>query len=250
MTCEGERTRLVVLGGPGVGKSAIVNKFLYNTFTEKYRTTVEDLHSRTFHLGQISLKVDILDTCGDLQFPAMRRLSIATAHAFLLVYSVTSEESLSSVQRCFEEVREQRPDYQEVPIVLAGNKLDLADGQREVPLEDVSEWLYCTLPKLRTKLLECSAKTGLNIQEIFKTFVTLAKLLPSTTDDSTPLKRRSSAYGSRRGGSPASTSSGAGTSAQAASPKPRSRSLIRRSSRKTKQHLSDSNADSTDCIIS
>lgn len=63
MTCEGERTRLVVLGGAGVGKSAIVNKFLYNTFSEKYRTTVEDLHSRTFQLGQISIKVCMRLNC-------------------------------------------------------------------------------------------------------------------------------------------------------------------------------------------
>lgn len=53
---------------------------------------------------------------GDLQFPAMRRLSIATAHAFLLVYATTSLPSFECVKRCFEEVREQRPDYQVGPI--------------------------------------------------------------------------------------------------------------------------------------
>lgn len=49
---------------------------------------------------------------GDLQFPAMRRLSIATAHAFLLVYASSSLPSFECVKRCFEEVREQRPDFQ------------------------------------------------------------------------------------------------------------------------------------------
>lgn len=55
--CENERTRLVVLGGPAVGKTAIVKRFLYSTFTEKYRSTVEDLHSRQFDLGPITIKV-------------------------------------------------------------------------------------------------------------------------------------------------------------------------------------------------
>ncbi|XP_066907816.1 GTP-binding protein Di-Ras2 isoform X2 [Halyomorpha halys] len=245
--CENERTRLVVLGGPAVGKTAIVKRFLYSTFTEKYRSTVEDLHSRQFDLGPITIKVDILDTCGDSQFPAMRRLSIATASAFLLVYSITSEESVSQVKTCLEEVREQRGDWQELPIVVAGNKSDMA-SQREVCLEDVSEWLYCSLPKFRTKLMECSAKDGHNIQEIFRCFVTLARIMPPATTEETPLKRRSSAYGSRRGGSPAS-SSGSLTPTTPSAPKPRSRSLIRRSSRKAKQCLSESNAE-TDCHIS
>ena len=90
-----------------------------------------------------------MDTAGDQQFPAMRRLSIATAHAFLLVYAVTSAASFDGIKRCFEEVREQRADYQEIPIVVAGNKLDLAKSHREVTIEDVSEWVYCELPKLR-----------------------------------------------------------------------------------------------------
>lgn len=95
------------------------------------------------------IKVDILDTAGDMQFPAMRRLCIATAHAFLLVYAVTSAPSFDCIKQCFEEVREQRADYQEIPIVVAGNKLDLTSTHREVRIEDVSEWVYCELPKLR-----------------------------------------------------------------------------------------------------
>jgi hypothetical protein len=47
-----------------------------------------------------------------MQFPAMRRLSIATAHAFMLVYSVTSAPSFAAVKQCFEEIREQRADFQ------------------------------------------------------------------------------------------------------------------------------------------
>lgn len=125
-----ERIRLVLLGGAGVGKSSVVKRFLTKTYCDKYRPTVEDLHNREYDLGSVSLKVknskplfdtlmnkllskvDILDTSGDLQFPAMRRLSIATAHAFLLVYSVTSAPSLIEVKQCFEEIREQRADFQ------------------------------------------------------------------------------------------------------------------------------------------
>ncbi|XP_050340187.1 GTP-binding protein Di-Ras2-like [Bactrocera neohumeralis] len=94
-------------------------------------------------------RVDILDTSGDMQFPAMRRLSIATAHAFMLVYASTSASSFQCVKQCFEEIREQRADYQDIPIVIAGNKSDLANTHREVRLEEVTDWVYCELPRLR-----------------------------------------------------------------------------------------------------
>lgn len=57
-------------------------------------------------------QVDFLDTSGEMQFPAMRRLSIATAHAFLLVYATTSAQSFTYIKQCFEEIREQRADFQ------------------------------------------------------------------------------------------------------------------------------------------
>ncbi|KAH0553814.1 GTP-binding protein Di-Ras2 [Cotesia glomerata] len=262
-----ERIRLVVLGGAGVGKSAIIRRLLGQGFTERYRPTVEDLYSRECILGTMTFKVDLLDTAGDLQFPAMRRLSIATAHAFLLVYAATSSPSFDCVKMVFEEVREQRPDYQEVPIVVAGNKLDLASVRREVPIEDVSEWLFCDLPKLRAKVMECSAKDDYNIKELFRCFVTLSKIIPKNPSgelDESGLRRRCSAYGSRRSGSPNGRTGSAGSGptqqvlaaqgtsvvavAEEVKSKPRSRSLIRRASRKTKQQIRESHAD--DCNIS
>lgn len=53
------------------------------------------------------------------------------------------------VKQNFEEVRELREDYQMLPIVVAGNKLDLPVDHRRVAVEDASEWLYCELPKMR-----------------------------------------------------------------------------------------------------
>ena len=148
--------RIVLLGGSGVGKTSIIKRFLFHTFCDKYRATVEDLFFKEFNYGTLLLKVsdmqscvcvcvpccriscsrsvglvsvshlavlasrrvaadfqvDFLDTAGDMQFPAMRRLSITNAQAFLLVYSISDPNSLSIVKNCFEEIREVRSDYQ------------------------------------------------------------------------------------------------------------------------------------------
>jgi hypothetical protein len=122
-----------------------------------------------------------------------------------------------------------------------------------------------TLHACRVKVLECSAKDDYNIKEIFRCFLTLSRILPTGGDDSSGgLKRRSSAYvsasskskGSRRTGSPALESTGASAAASTEGAagglevnrsKPRSRSLIRRSSRKTKQQMRDAHDD---CSVS
>ncbi|KAL5233646.1 hypothetical protein ACI65C_001056 [Semiaphis heraclei] len=260
-----ERTRLVVLGDAGVGKSAICKRFLYNSFCSKYKTTVEDLYTKEFSLGTAQhFKVDILDTCGNPQFPAMRRLSIANANAFLFVYSIDCERSFETVKRNFEEVREQREDYQVLPIVVAGNKLDLPADHRRVTVEDASEWLYCELPKMRVKLIECSAKDNVNVRDLFKCLLVLSRKLNGPEDQAAcPLKRRSSAYvshtkssrrvaentGAATTSGPTGGASGHGRDEhqlqqqqqqqQQERAKPRSRSLIRRCSRKAKQQIRD-----------
>ncbi|XP_055609303.1 GTP-binding protein Di-Ras2 isoform X2 [Uranotaenia lowii] len=261
-----EHIRLVILGGAGVGKSCIIKRFLFKNYSDKYRPTVEDLYNREYDLGPVTLKVDILDTSGEMQFPAMRRLSIANAHAFLMVYATTSEPSLNCVKQCFEEIREQRADFQNIPMVFVGNKSDLSGTHREVRIEDVSEWVYCELPKLKVKVMECSAKDDINIVDIFKTFLTLSRIIPTNNEyeSSSGLKRRSSAYvsasskaktrlaspsiGCDKSNDPSfliAESSQASTSDHKS--KPRSRSLIRRSSRKTKQQIQ--NAGTEDCNI-
>ncbi|GFU67299.1 GTP-binding protein Di-Ras2 [Trichonephila clavipes] len=140
----------------------------------------------------MQLKVTFLDTAGDLQFPAMRRLSIANGQAFLLVYSIDSEESFRIIKQCFEEIREQKPDFQELPIMVVGNKCDIPEERRQVKKEDVNEWVFCELPKIRAKIIECSAKDNINIREIFRSFLQLAKIALPT--ESNALRRRSSTH--------------------------------------------------------
>lgn len=283
-----QRIRLVVMGGGSAGKTAIVKRFLFNTFDEKYRSTVEDLYYREYDVGTATIKVDILDTAGDLQFPAMRRLSIATANAFLLVYAVDSHDSFAAVKQCFEEIREHRSDFQEIPTVVVGNKTDLfqhsggvgggGGGTRHqaVRKEDVAEWVYCEIPRMRVKVMECSAKTSANVMDVFRGFLQLARF-PPRPDGGGGLKRRSSEYGSSGGraerrpspsplreGSREQQGGGGGgggsvvvkapseggvTMLEAPSPqrlKPRSRSLIRRSSKKTSKLGSHGNVASGD----
>jgi len=123
MTDSEQRYRLVVLGAGRVGKSSIIRRLLKDEFVEGYKATVEDLHCRDYEADGNTIKVDILDTAGDLEFPAMRRLSISSAHAFLLVYSIDDRASFDEVRRLRQQIKEERAGYGELPCVVAGNKV-------------------------------------------------------------------------------------------------------------------------------
>ena len=54
--------RIVVVGGGGVGKSALTLQFIQGNFIEEYDPTIEDSYRKQVHVdGEVCL-IDILDT--------------------------------------------------------------------------------------------------------------------------------------------------------------------------------------------
>lgn len=112
--------KIVVLGSPRVGKTAIVSQFLYSHFPETYNATVDELHRAEYEIkGFGDLVLDILDTSGSHEFPAMKKLAIESGDAFLLVFSLTDPNS-------FEEVRQLREEIIETKTCAAKAKAEAA----------------------------------------------------------------------------------------------------------------------------
>jgi len=74
----------------------------------------------------------------------MRRLSISTAHAFLLVYSIDDRASFDEVRRLWEQIKEERTGYNELPCVVAGNKVS-----RTIHVENVFASFFILVTFLR-----------------------------------------------------------------------------------------------------
>ncbi|XP_032073280.1 GTP-binding protein Di-Ras3 [Thamnophis elegans] len=161
--------RVVVFGAAGVGKSSLVLRFIQGTFRETYIPTVEDTYRQVISCDKNICTLQITDTTGSHQFPAMQRLSISKGHAFMLVYSVTSRQSIEELQPIYEQICQIKGDIQKVPIILVGNKSD--GPQREVGTSE-GEVLAA---KWKCSFMETSAKMNYNVQELFEELLNLEK---------------------------------------------------------------------------
>ncbi|CAI5787020.1 GTP-binding protein Di-Ras2 [Lacerta agilis] len=162
--------RVVVFGAGGVGKSSLVLRFVKGTFRDSYIPTIEDTYRQVISCDKSICTLQITDTTGSHQFPAMQRLSISKGHAFILVYSVTSRQSLEELKPIYEQICQIKGDIDSIPIMLVGNKND-EDHNREVQTNDGE----ALAKKWKCAFMETSAKMNHNVKELFQELLNLEK---------------------------------------------------------------------------
>ncbi|XP_068629972.1 ras-related protein Rap-2b isoform X1 [Battus philenor] len=173
VTNNAVRHKIVVLGAAKVGKSSLITQFLYGTFSHKYKRTVEEMHHGDFNVSGVRLTLDILDTSGAYEFPAMRALSMQSADAFILVYDITDSNSFAEVRALRDQIHEIK-ESTAVPIVVVGNKVDLAEtGEREVEFHTTESVVTVDW---ENGFVEASAKDNINVSQIFKELLVQAKV--------------------------------------------------------------------------
>ncbi|VDD87022.1 unnamed protein product [Enterobius vermicularis] len=165
-----ERHRLVVLGSSRVGKTSIIRQFLNKEFSEKYKETVEDIYSKRIKIQDEVIPLEILDT--NFNFPDMRKVAIASASAFLLVFAVDDVQSFKEMSDVWNEICESRTDLRDLPTVVAGNKCDLSTKK----IFEATATAWTSRLNANIRYLETSAKTGENITNVFRTLLELSGL--------------------------------------------------------------------------
>jgi len=153
--------KLVIVGGGGVGKSALTIQLIQNHFVDEYDPTIEDSYRKQVTIDQETCLLDILDTAGQEEYSAMRDQYMRSGQGFLTVFAVTSRSSFDEVTSFREQILRVK-DEDKVPMVLAGNKCDL-DNERQVTKaqgEELAKSFGCPF-------FETSAKARINVEEAF-----------------------------------------------------------------------------------
>uniref|UniRef100_G3PSP7 RAS related 2 n=1 Tax=Gasterosteus aculeatus aculeatus TaxID=481459 RepID=G3PSP7_GASAC len=142
-----EKYRLVVVGGGGVGKSALTIQFIQSYFVTDYDPTIEDSYTKQCVIDERAARLDILDTAGQEEFGAMREQYMRTGEGFLLVFSVTDRGSFEEIYKFQRQILRVK-DRDEFPMILVGNKADL-EQQRQVSPTDCRDMNPLASAKIR-----------------------------------------------------------------------------------------------------
>ncbi|KAL7619896.1 hypothetical protein AAE478_010443 [Parahypoxylon ruwenzoriense] len=189
---------ITICGDGGCGKSSITLRLVRSQWTSEYDPTIEDSYSITRRIDGTTYHLSLTDTAGQEEYRGMWASSNLGADAFLMVYDITSRDSVDALDyfndlidmeaetRLDNAARARRAGLgpggtrggsfgagagsggRTIPPVkiVAGNKCDLQES-RQVPAAQGLEWAR----KRGCGFMETSARLEVNIEETFALIV-------------------------------------------------------------------------------
>jgi len=168
------RKKLVIVGDGACGKTCLLIVFSKGTFPEVYIPTVFENYVADVEVDGNRVELALWDTAGQEDYDRLRPLSYPDSNVVLICFAVDSPDSLDNVQeKWISEVMHFCPG---LPIILVGCKRDLRrdpktieDLRRENQRPVTPEEGMALAQKIGARqYLECSAKSGEGVREVFQ----------------------------------------------------------------------------------
>ncbi|MCK4973110.1 MAG: GTP-binding protein [Candidatus Heimdallarchaeota archaeon] len=159
--------KVSLCGEPGVGKTSIALRQAQNSFPISHQPTLgaNFLIWNTVIDGE-EIKLIIGDSGSQERFYSVLPKYFRGSVAAVLIFDITNKESFQRLTFWLEKLEE---GVGKIPVVIAGNKIDL-EGKREVTKEEGEEFAK----ELDTIYFEVSAKENANLFPMFKKIAKLA----------------------------------------------------------------------------
>ncbi len=168
--------KMLILGAAGVGKTALVERYVNSFFGMDYKMTIgTDIYSKTLpdvegldgESRQVSLQ--IWDIGGEERFEFFRDAYYAASNGAFLVFDLTRRGSFEALPKWLDEFRSyiSRGKVVKAPALVLGNKLDL-ERYREVTRQEASSWAEAQ----GLQYMETSAKDDIGVDKGFRILAT------------------------------------------------------------------------------
>ncbi|XP_071527437.1 uncharacterized protein [Panulirus ornatus] len=163
--------RLLVLGGPGVGKSAITVRYLTRRFIGEYKSQVDIIYRQSLRVNGAKVDLEIIDISSRPGDDALPTLEICQCDCYLVVYSVADRHTFLTANQLLHAIFKLRPHLPCPPITLLGNKQDL-EHSRQVTHEEgrtISNLFGCAFAEVSV------AETSEDIVPVFDSLIRRAR---------------------------------------------------------------------------
>ncbi|KAK1563380.1 hypothetical protein Q3G72_026814 [Acer saccharum] len=155
--------KITLIGDSGVGKSSLLVNFISSSVDDPATTIGVDFKIKQLTVGGKRLKLTIWDTAGQERFRTMTNSYYRGAHGIILVYDVTRRETFTNLSDVWAKEVELYSTNQDCVKMYVGNKVD-RESERAVSREEG----IALAKEHGCMFLECSAKTGENVEQIFE----------------------------------------------------------------------------------
>lgn len=154
--------KLVFLGDSGVGKTSLVQRYVYDSLSSDFGQTLGAiLHAKTMKYGGDLYKLIVWDLGGQEYFSALREQYCANASGAFFVWDRSRPETLGSIDSWLETLYSSAG---KVPVIVIENKIDLEPVFTDAQIE----------PQIRSRdltLMHTSATENLNVDSSFEELV-------------------------------------------------------------------------------
>jgi Ras-related protein Rab-21 len=166
--------KLCLVGDTNVGKTSLVNRYLFNNFTKSSATIAANFSSKIITSGNRSCKLQIWDTAGQERFRAMAPLYYRNAQIAIVVVSTDFEQAkfASSVKFWIDQLG--KTVANDVVISVCVNKSDLSEDDWMITRHDLSK-LVSECNTLGCDVYVTSAKENKGVSAMFQ--ASIAKCL-------------------------------------------------------------------------
>ncbi len=152
--------KIIIIGDSGVGKSSLLKRAVQNRFDPAYQATIGfEFLLMHFKVNELKLKFQIWDTCGQEMYRSLVQGFYRNTSLGIIVYDISKKQSFNGLEIWLKDLRQNTEE--DLPVFIVGNKSDL---DRAVTTEEGKNFSRNNKTEF---FLECSAKSGYNVKEIF-----------------------------------------------------------------------------------